>query len=130
MRLRHRLMPWIAGAATAPAMFAALWLASSFRYESSDDILLVKAFMGFEGEPTHFTLYTHTLLAWVLRALSRAAPGVAWFSLFQLAALRLSSAVIVKSMVRDTRLLPDVGAARAELADEYGTLRFFRFVKD
>lgn len=98
--LWRRLWPWLAGAALATAMFAVLGFVTDLRYENSDDSLLVKAFMGFEGEPARFTLYTHTVLAWLLHALSTSVPGVAWFSLYQLALCWFSSAVIVKSCIQ------------------------------
>lgn len=99
-RLR-RMIPWLIGALTAAILFLAVAKVGGLRYENSDDMLFVKGFMGFEGgTPVSFTLYTHTFLAWILYALSTWLPGMAWFSLFQLGLLWLSSTVIVKSAIR------------------------------
>jgi MFS family permease len=82
------------------ALFAALMLVSNFRYENSDDGLIVRAFMGFEGgEPASFSLYVHTLLSWLLWALGKAAPAVPWFSVFQMGLLLLSCAVLARAFL-------------------------------
>jgi len=71
-----------------------------FRFENSDDILLVKAFMGYEGGvPAGFSLYVHTLLARPLQGLSLLFPGIAWFSWLQMAFLWISAAVLCSSML-------------------------------
>lgn len=94
---RKPWLRWLGGAAMTAALLAALFALSNFRYENSDDGLILKAFMGFEGgEPASFSLYVHTLLAWVLYALGKAAPGVPWFSAYQGALLVFSGTVIVK----------------------------------
>lgn len=72
MRMKKKLLPWVAGAILAALLFAGLACICTLRYENSDDMLFVKGFMGFEGgEPVSFNLYTHTFLAWGLNALSR-----------------------------------------------------------
>ncbi len=104
MRKRRNRLDWLWGTAMTAALFVCLYLVSNFRYENSDDALILKAFMGFEGgEPTSFTLYTHTLLTWLLYGLGRLAPTVAWFSLFQLALLFGSGVVLVRCMFRLAR---------------------------
>ena len=97
----RRIMPWLIGILTSFIFFLILSHAYGLRYENSDDILLAKSFMGFEGSmPMNFTLFTHTFLTWILYTLSTYLPGYAWFSLFQLGLLWLSSTVIIKSSIR------------------------------
>lgn len=97
---RARSLWWIAVAAAA-LLFAALALVSNFRYENSDDGLITRAFMGFEGgAPASFSLYIHTLLAWLLWLLGTLMPALPWFSLFQVGVLLLSCTVIVKCLLQ------------------------------
>lgn len=96
-----KALPWAAGLILATALFAGLQLISYLRFENSDDVLIVKAFMGFEGGvPATYNLYLHTFLAYGLGWLSTVLPGVAWFSLLQLFLLWFSTAVIVKCVVQ------------------------------
>lgn len=83
MRKRlHSILPWLIGIIAATLLFLVLSRITYFRYENSDDILMVKGFMGFQGgTPQNLNLYTNTLLA---HALSLLAPSVPWFSVFQL----------------------------------------------
>jgi len=98
MRKRNVWLDWIFGALLTAAMFVCLKFITNFRFENSDDIVMVKAFMGFEGgAPADFSLYLHTLLAWALYGISLIAPGIPWFSLFQLGLLFFSCTVIAKS---------------------------------
>ena len=72
-----------------------------FRYENSDDFLMVRTFLGFEGvQPVPPHLYLHPALVWVLNVLSAAAPGVAWFSVAQLGMLWISAAVLCLCLLR------------------------------
>lgn len=72
-----------------------------FRFENSDDILYVKAFMGFEGQVASSPpLYLHPLLVWLLGLLSNAMPGVAWFSLLQIGMLLLSAWALCIGILR------------------------------
>ena len=90
---------WVLGALMTAALFAGLYRISNFRFENSDDIVMLKSFMGFEGgRPADFSLYIHTLLAFVFYGLGLAAPQIAWYSLYQLALLFLSCTVIVKCL--------------------------------
>lgn len=101
MQKRSIRLYWLLGAMLTVALFFVLYRVSNFRYENSDDGLIMKAFMGFEGgKPVQFSLYTHTLLAWVLYGLSTVAPGYAWFSVFQFILLLASGTVLVKSMMQ------------------------------
>ena len=89
---------WLFGIVLATLMFLILFWFGNFRYENSDDMLMVKPFMGFEGgTPANFTLNTHTLLAWLLYGVSLAVPGVAWFSVYQMGLLYFSAVVLGKN---------------------------------
>ncbi len=95
---------WLFGALLTAAMFISLKFLTNFRFENSDDIVMVKSFMGFEGgQPADFSLYLHTLLAWALYAVSLCVPNMAWFSYFQIALLFISCMVIVKGMYQLAR---------------------------
>ena len=96
--------PWLLGILAASLLFALLFAFSSFQYSGSDDAPILRSFMGYEGgEPATFHLYLHTALAWLLWGLAKLAPGVAWFSILQLALLWFSQVVIVKSFAQLTR---------------------------
>lgn len=98
MRNRRVWMDWAFAALLTAAMFMALKYRTNFRFENSDDIVMVKAFMGFEGgNPADFSLYLHTMLAWAMYGISLLAPGIPWFSLFQVGLLFFSCTVIAKS---------------------------------
>ena len=83
MKRAAKLLPWVYGFVLATVLLAVLGSITYFRYENSDDILIVKAYMGFEGgSPAGFQLYQHTLLSLLMRQLTLLVPGVAWFSIF------------------------------------------------
>ncbi len=102
MSITHKkLAPWITAALMTLLFFGVLALTQYFRYENSDDLLFVKAFMGYEGGvPAGFTLYTHTIFAKPLQWLSLAFPGVAWFSVLELSLLWLGCLVTLKSIIQ------------------------------
>ena len=101
MQKRHTMLAWALGAGLTLLLFAALFAVSNFRYENSDDALILKSLMGFEGGvPSDFSLYVHTLLMGALAALSRALPGTPWFSLLQLGLLGFSCTVLAKSLLQ------------------------------
>ena len=110
---------WLPATVLVLVLFGLLWRTGTLRFENSDDALILKAFMGFEGGvPATFSLYVHTLLAWLLSGASRLWPGVAWFSLFQLGLLALSGAVLCKSLMQlagDGRAARVTGIAAAAL---------------
>ena len=57
--------------------------------------------MGYEtGEPAHFQIFIHGLLAWPIYWLAKAFPTVAWFSIVQIALLCLSCWMIFKSVMQ------------------------------
>lgn len=64
----------------ATLIFLVLSRITYFRYENSDDFLIARAFLGFEGvRPVLPHLYLHPVLVWALTGISDAVPGVAWF---------------------------------------------------
>ena len=98
---KHTLCAWLIGAALTTLLMLALHRLGALRYENSDEMLMVKAFMGFEGGvPADYTLYTHTLAAYALRLLASLRADVPWFSVCQLALLWLSGVVIGKSLLQ------------------------------
>jgi len=101
MRRYRRITPWLWGLFTASLLFAVLYAFSSYQYIGSDDAPILRSFMGYEGgEPATFHLYLHTAFAWLLWALAKLFPGVAWFSILQLFLLWFSQVVIVKSLAQ------------------------------
>ncbi len=110
MKRFARRWPLWAAPLLALAFFLILSRVTYFRYENSDDFLIVRAFLGFEGvSPSLPHFYLHPLLVWALSLLSAAVPGVAWFSVLQLALLWLSAATLCLSLLccgRAARLHP------------------------
>lgn len=93
-------MAAVAAPLLALAFFLILSRVTYFRYENSDDFLIVRAFLGFEGvSPSLPHFHLHPLLVWALSLLSAAVPGVAWFSVLQLALLWLSAATLCLSLL-------------------------------
>ena len=104
MRSIRKAAPWLLGVVFASVFFVVLWQTASFYYTGSDDSPILQAFMGYEGGvPATFHLYTHTVLAWLLWALARVFPGIAWFSVLQVALLWLSAVLLVKSPAQLSR---------------------------
>ena len=102
--MSKRLCPWLIGLLVATLLMTALGLYTGFAYAGSDDTPMLRSSMGYEGgEPSTFHLYLHTALAWLLWALAKLFPGVAWFSFLQLGFLWISAAVIVKSLCQIAR---------------------------
>ncbi len=100
-RARLLLRPWGLGILLSALLFALLFTLYAPQYVTNDDAVILRAFMGYEGGvPATFHLYTHTVFAWMLYGLAVLFPGVAWFSILQIALLFLSSAVIIKSFAQ------------------------------
>lgn len=98
---RRSAVCWLAALGMTAAMFALIFLVLDPQYAVNDDSGILRPFMGFEtGEPAHFHIYLHGLLAWPLHWLGLAVPGVAWLSWMQLAFLFLASAVCQKSIMQ------------------------------
>ena len=95
MKRFARLTPWLYGFLAATLVLFFLNQTTYFRYENSDDILMVKAYMGFEGgSPAPFQLSQHALLSRLMGLLFSIDSSLAWFSLLQVGCLWLSLAVI------------------------------------
>lgn len=103
----------------ATLFFLTLSRITYFRYENSDDFLIARAFLGFEGvRPVSPHLYLHPVLVWALTGISDAVPGVAWFSVVQMGALWLSAAALCVCLLRcgrAARLHPAVCSVAALL---------------
>lgn len=95
------LRPW----PTALLMTASLWLFlilySDIHFGVNDDMFIMRAFTGFApgGAPT-FHLYIHGLYAWPLHWLNALCPGVAWFSVLEIALLSLAMTTLLKSVLQ------------------------------
>lgn len=99
--MKKKLLPWLIGILAATLFFAAIDGFTFFHYIGSDDMPILKSFMGYEGGvPANYNMLIHTFLAWVLCGLSLLFPGVAWFSVLQLFLLWFSAVVVVKSMAQ------------------------------
>lgn len=100
-RERYRRLSWAIAMAMTLAIFLAVFLKLDFRYAQNDDAGILRSFMGYEtGKPAHFHIYIHGLLAWPLYALALAFPGVAWFSVLQIALLCFADVLIAKSIMQ------------------------------
>jgi len=101
MKRLNKATPWIAGILLASLLFAVLLSFNMLLYSGSDDAPILREYMGFEGgEPATFSMLIHPVMGWTLYGLAKLFPGVAWFSIFQLFFLWLSSVVVVKSLTR------------------------------
>ena len=101
MQRVKKMLPWLLGILFATLLFAVLAGYTTFDYSGTDDAPILRAFMGYEGgEPAHYSMLVHTVMAWVLWGLAKLFPGIAWFSIFQLFFLWFSSVVVVKSFSR------------------------------
>ena len=101
MTTRHRNgLCWLIGIGMTAALFAFVFLALDPKYAVNDDSGILRPFMGYEtGEPAHFQIFIHGLLAWPIYWLAKAFPTVAWFSIVQIALLCLSCWMIFKSVM-------------------------------
>lgn len=96
-----RLAPWGLALSMTLLFFAGLWATQYFRFENSDDILLVKGFLGYEGGvPSGFSAYVHPFFTRPLQWISMAVPGVAWFSWLQLFLLFWANVVLCKAFLQ------------------------------
>lgn len=99
--MSKKAAPWITGLLLTAVFFAALQATQYFRFENSDDILLVKGFLGYEGgTPSGFNAFVHPFLTRPLQWLSSVLPGVPWFSWLQLALLFGANAVLCQSFLQ------------------------------
>ena len=65
MRNRNRRLAWLIGLLLTVGLFLFIAFCLDWRYNQNDDIGILRSFMGYEtGEPAHFHIYIHGLLAW------------------------------------------------------------------
>ncbi len=122
MRKRKRLLAWAVAAAMTLILFLIVSTLLDWRYAQNDDTAIMRSFMGYEtGTPVSFSIFIHGLLAWPLFWLSTAFPGIAWFSVVQIALIALALTIISKSVMQcfvnqDRSMLPGAALALAFLA--------------
>ncbi|HNW87385.1 MAG TPA: hypothetical protein PKJ47_10645 [Candidatus Limiplasma sp.] len=105
MKHLRKTAPWLLGLLLASLLFALLAGYNTLSYSGTDDSPILRSFMGYEGgEPAHYSMLIHPVMAWLLWGLAKLTPGVAWFSLFQLFFLWFSSVVVIKSFTRGAML--------------------------
>lgn len=98
---QKRGLCWLIAAAMTAAMMIFVLVCTDVQYATNDDAGMLRAFLGYEtGEPAHFHVFIHGLLAWPLCLVSNWFPGLPWFSYLQMAFLALSSLVISKSIMQ------------------------------
>ena len=98
---QKRGLCWGIAALMTAAMMVFVLTCTDVQYATNDDAGMLRAFMGYEtGEPAHFHVFIHGLLAWPLCWVSNLFPGLPWFSYLQMAFLALSSLVIAKSIMQ------------------------------
>jgi len=99
----QKATPWLIGLLIASLLMGALLLFADVQYTGNDDTPLLRATMGYWGEPSTFNLRMHAAFSWLLYGLATLWPGVAWYSILQLFLLWISQAVIVKSLMQSAR---------------------------
>lgn len=99
MHVRPRLWPMrLAACLTTAAFLLYLLVWGCPHYDLCDDVILMDAFFGAVGGTAEsFTSCMLAPLTWILYALGRMAPGVAWFSVYQAALLAASGYTVVYS---------------------------------
>ncbi len=97
--MRRRVWPARAAACLTTAAFLLyLLLWGCPHYDLGDDAILMDAFFGaVGGTAENFNAHVLAPLTWILHGLGRLAPGVAWFSVYQLALLAASAYTTVES---------------------------------
>ena len=96
----------LAAAATGAALLASVLVCTKVHYDLGDDVLLARSFGGMVGGVFEsFNYITHTFLGWLMHGLSLLWPGVAWFSVAQVAVLWISAYAAVLSAMRAAQRL-------------------------
>lgn len=96
----------LAAAATVAALLAYVLFCTNVHYDLGDDVLLARSFGGMVGGVFEsFNYITHTFLGWLMHSLSLLWPGVAWFSVAQVAVLWISAYAAVLSAMRAAQRL-------------------------
>lgn len=99
-RQKQRNLAWLAAALMTGIMYALVVLLLDMQFDGNDDMSILRSFMGYEGTIPSFHLFLHGLLTWPLKWLGESFPGVAWFSIFQIAFLAFGCVVIAKSIIQ------------------------------
>lgn len=98
---QKRGLCWGIAALMTAAMMTFVLTCTDMLYATNDDAGLLRAFLGYEtGEPAHFHIFLHGLLAWPLCGISNLFPGLPWYSYMQMALLALSCLVMAKSIMQ------------------------------
>ena len=96
----------LAAAATVAALLAYVLFCTNVHYDLGDDVLRARSFGGMGGGVFEsFNYITHTFLGWLMHGLSLLWPGVAWFSVAQVAVLWISAYAAVLSAMRAAQRL-------------------------
>lgn len=96
----------LAAAATVAALLAYVLFCTNVHYDLGDDVLLARSFGGMVGGVFEsFNYITHTFLGWLMHGLSLLWPGVALFSVAQVAVLWISAYAAVLSAMRAAQRL-------------------------
>lgn len=105
-RVEKRWPQRLAAVATVAAFFAYVFFCTNPHYDLGDDVLLARSFGGMVGgEYESFNYITHTFLGWLMHGLPLLWPGVAWFSVAQVALLWISAYAAVLSAMRAAQRL-------------------------
>lgn len=99
-RQKMRRLAWLAAGLMTGTMYVLVVLALDMQFAVNDDTIILRSFMGCEGSLPSFHLLLHGLLTWPLKWLGEMFPGVAWYSILQIALLAFGCVVIAKSIIQ------------------------------
>jgi len=92
---------WCWGAGITALLWGFLLCFSDIYFAANDDQFILRAMTGFQpGGTPDFHLYLHGMYVYPLRWLQRVFPGIAWFSLLEIALLSLAMTVLLKSLLQ------------------------------
>ncbi|MDY4062816.1 MAG: hypothetical protein SO010_07900, partial [Candidatus Limiplasma sp.] len=92
---------WLWGAGITALLWCFLCFFSDIFFAANDDQFILRAMTGFQpGGASDFHLYLHGMYVYPLRWLQRVFPGIAWFSLLEIALLSLAMTVLLKSLLQ------------------------------
>ena len=92
---------WLWGAGITALLWGFLLCFSDIYFAANDDQFILRAMTGFQpGGAPDFHLYLHGMYVYPLRWLQRVFPGIAWFSLLEIALLSLAMTVLLKSLLQ------------------------------
>lgn len=99
-RQKMRRLAWLAAALMTGAMYALVVLVLDMQFGANDDTAILRSFMGYEGDLPTFHLLLHGMLTWSLKWLGETFPGIAWYSILQIALLAFGCVMIAKSIIQ------------------------------